>query len=59
MKYYIWEVCSIDVEDTMNAERRIAVGNRANGAFAALMRRRNRTAARFAVHNAALVPTLL
>ena len=37
-----------------------AAGNRENGALAALMRRRNvSTAARFAVHNAMLVPTLL
>ena len=38
----------------------IADGNRVNGALAALMRRRNvSTAARLAVHNAVLVPTLL
>ena len=35
-------------------ERRIAAGNKVNGALAALMRRRNvSTAARLAVHNAA------
>ena len=41
-------------------ERRIATGIRVNGALAALMRRRNvSTAARLAVHNTLLVPTLL
>ena len=44
----------------MDAERRITAGNRVNGALAALMRRRNVSiAARLAVHNAVLVPTLL
>ena len=39
---------------------RIAAGNKVNGALTALMRRRNvSTAARFAVHNAVLVPFLL
>ena len=44
----------------MDVERRIAAGNKVNGALAALMRRRNvRTAAHLAVQNAVLVPTLL
>ena len=43
----------------MDVERHIAAGKRVNGALAALMGRRNiSTAARLAVHNAALVPTL-
>ena len=41
-------------------ERRIAAGNKVNGALAALMRRQNvSTAARLAVHNVVVVPTLL
>ena len=44
----------------MDVERRIAAGNKVNGALAALMRRRNvSTAAPLAVHNAVLVPTLI
>ena len=44
----------------LDVERRTAAGNRFNGALAALMKRRNvTTAARLAVHNAVLVPTLL
>ena len=44
----------------MDVERRIAAANTVNDALAALMRRRNvSTAARLAVHNAVLVPTLL
>ena len=44
----------------MDVERRIAAGNKVNGALAALMRRRNvSTASRLAVHNEVLVPTLL
>ena len=44
----------------MEAERCIAAGNRVKRALAALMRRRNvSTAARLAVHNAVLVPSLL
>ena len=44
----------------MDEERRIAAGNKVNGALAALMRRRNVSiAVRLAVHNAELVPTLL
>ena len=44
----------------MDEERRIAAGNRVNGALAALMRRQNvSTAVRLAVHDAVLVPTLL
>ena len=44
----------------MDAERRIAAGNRVNDIMALLMRRRNvSTAARLVVHNAVLVPTLL
>ena len=44
----------------MDVERRIAAGNKVNGALAALMRRRNvSTDARLAVHNAVLVLTLL
>ena len=54
MKWYIWEVCSREME------RRIAAGNKVNGALAALVRLRNvSTAARLAVHNTVLVPTLL
>ena len=44
----------------MDAKRCIAAGNRVDGALAALMRRRNvSSAARFAVYNTVLVPTLL
>ena len=44
----------------MDVERRIAASNKVNGALATLMIRRNvNTAARLAVHNAVLVPTLL
>ena len=56
MKWYIWEVCSVE----MDVEKRIAANNRVNGVLAALMRRRNvSTAARLVVFNAVLVPTLL
>ena len=44
----------------MNAERRIAAGKKVNGVLAALTSRGNvSTAARLAIHNAVLVPTLL
>ena len=57
---YLGRLFSRDGKYEMDVERRIAAGNRVNGALAALMRRRNvSTAARLAVHNAVLVPTLL
>ena len=57
---YFGSMFSRDGKYEMDVERRIAAGNRVNGALAALMRRRNvSTAARLAVHNAVLVPTLL
>ena len=57
---YLGSMFSRDARYEMEVERRIAAGNRVNGALAALMRRRNvSTAARLAVHNAVLVPTLL
>ena len=61
MKWYIWEVCSVEMEDTRGMwKKRIAAGNSVNGALAVLTRRRNvRPAARLALHNAVLVPTLL
>ena len=60
MKWYTWEVCSVEMEDTRWMEWRIVAGNMFNGVLAVLMRRRNvSTAARLAVHNAVLVPTLL
>ena len=44
----------------LDTERRIATGNRVNGALPALMGRRNvSTTARLAVHNAVLVSTQL
>ena len=44
----------------MDAERRIAAGNRVNGDLAALMSRRNvSTAAHLAIHNAVFVQMLL
>ena len=55
MKWYTWEVCLVDGRYEMNSKRRIAAGNRVNGALATLMRRRNVSApARLAVHNAVL-----
>ena len=57
---YLGSMFSRDGRYEMHVERRIAAGNKVNGALAALMRRRNvSTAARLAVHNAVLVPTLL
>ena len=57
---YWGSMFSRDGRYEMDVERRIAAGNKVNGALAALMRRRNViTAARLAVHNAVLVPTLL
>ena len=57
---YLGSMFSRDGRYEMDVERRIAAGNGVNGVLAALMRRRNvRTAARLAVHNAVLVPTLL
>ena len=49
------------MEDTRGMwKKRIAAGNSVNGALAVLTRRRNvRPAARLALHNAVLVPTLL
>ena len=55
---YLGSMFSRDGRYEMDVERRIAAGNRVN--LAALMRRRNvSTAARLAVHNSVLVPTLL
>ena len=57
---YLGSKFSRDQRYEMDVERRIAAGNRVNGALAALMRRRNvSTAAHLAVHNAVMVPTLL
>ena len=57
---YLGSMSSRDDRYEMDVERRIAAGNKVNGALAALMRRRNVSrAARLAVHNAVLVPTLL
>ena len=57
---YLGSMFSRDGRYKMDVERRIAAGNSFNGALAALIRRRNvSTAARLAVHNAVLVPTLL
>ena len=57
---YTGSMFSRDGRYEMDVEWRIAAGNRVNGALAALMRRRNvSTAARLAVHNAVLIPTLL
>ena len=57
---YLGSMFSRDGRYKMDVERCIAAGNSFNGALAALIRRRNvSTAARFAVHNAVLVPTLL
>ena len=48
---YLGSMFSRDGRYDMDAERRIAAGNKINGALAALMRRRNvSTAARLAVH---------
>ena len=45
-----------DNDDEMDLERRIAAGNKVNGALDVLMRRPNvSTAARLAVHNVVLV----
>ena len=57
---YWGRMFSRDGRYKMDMERRVAAGNKVNGALAALMRRRNvSTAACLAVHNAVLVPTLL
>ena len=57
---YLGSMLSRDGIYEMDAVRRIAAGNRVNGALAALMRRRNvTTAAGLAVRNAVLAPTLL
>ena len=57
---YLRSMFSRDGRYEMDVEWRIAAGNKVKGAVAALMRRRNvSTAARLAVHNAVLVPTLL
>ena len=57
---YLGSMFSRDGRYEIDVGRRIAAGYRINGAFAALMRRRNdSTAARLVVHNAVLVPTLL
>ena len=51
---------SRDGKYEMDVERRIAAGNRVNGALAAFMRRRNiSTVGRLVIHNAVLVTTLL
>ena len=57
---YLGSMFSRDGRYEMHVERRIATGNRVKGALAALMGQQNvSTAARLAVHNAVLVPTLL
>ena len=57
---YLGIMFSRDGRYEMDVERRIAAGNKVNGALAALMRRRNvSTAAHLAVPNAVLVPRLL
>ena len=57
---YLGSMFSRDGRYEMDVERRIAAGNKVNGALAALMRWRNVSpAARLAVHNAVLVPILL
>ena len=57
---YLGSMFSRDGRYEMDVERRIAADNRVNGALAVLMRWRNvTTAARLAVYNAVLVPTLL
>ena len=57
---YLGCIFSRDGRYEMDVERRLAAGNMANGASAALMRRRKvSTAARLAVHNAVLIPTVL
>ena len=57
---YFGSMFSRDGRYEMDVERRIAADNKVSGALAALMRRRNvSTAARLAVHNAVLVPSLL
>ena len=60
MKWHLGSMFSRDGGHEIDAKRRIAAGNRVKGALAALMGRRNvSTAARLAVRNAVLVPTLL
>ena len=60
MRNILGNMFSRDGRYEMDVERRIAADNRVNGALAVLMRRRNiSTAARLAVYNAMLVPTLL
>ena len=49
---YLESIFSRDGKYEMDVERRIATGNRVNRTLAALMRRRNSTAVRLAVHNA-------
>ena len=57
---YLGSMFSRDGRYEMDVERRFAAGNRVNGALAALMRRQNvSTAARLAVYNAVLVPSML
>ena len=57
---YLGSMFSRDGRYEIDTERRIAAGNRANGALAALMRRQNvSTAVYLVVHNTVLVPTLL
>ena len=57
---YFGSMFSRDGKYEMDVERRIAAGNRVNGALAILMRLRNvSTAACLTVHNEVLVPTLL
>ena len=57
---YLGSMFSRDGRYEMNAERRIAAGKKVNGVLAALTSRGNvSTAARLAIHNAVLVPTLL
>ena len=57
---YLGSMFSRDGRYEMDAERRSAAGSKVNGALAALIRRRYvSTAARLAVHNTVLVPTLV
>ena len=57
---YLGSMFSRNGRHEMDAERLIAAGNRVNGAFTALTRRRNvSTSTRLALHNSVLVTTLL
>ena len=57
---YLGSMFSRDGRYEMDVERRISADNKINVALAVLMRQRNvSTAARLAIHNAMLVPTVL